>query len=291
MSGGTGFDDLRLQGQQLLTTDLMTLRPEIIQLRVRKCASNLSDLMWRFRSTGACRIRPPTRSCPASSRKELKVRNFDFRDFFRKCQLLSTFNADCEGRFFDRQFSHGWLATYRLSSGVCREPPAPSDNPLDPQQTRIPSYAVINWVVFVLRFEREDSNYVYVTLLRLCDLVPNIPLRRIECQERWTFMEFHQLVDVLWVDASTTQDLANPIVNECFKSASAGRDPTHDEGYVDRLVLEDEAEIRHSSISFCACIREYTQVLLRPTSTLMSETSWHHQQPKIFQVLVPVVET
>ncbi|KAK4031126.1 hypothetical protein OUZ56_024668 [Daphnia magna] len=31
MSGGMGFDDLRLQGQQVLTTDLMTLRPEIIQ--------------------------------------------------------------------------------------------------------------------------------------------------------------------------------------------------------------------------------------------------------------------
>ncbi|KAK4006629.1 hypothetical protein OUZ56_011787 [Daphnia magna] len=28
-----GFDDLRLQGQQVLTTDLMTLRPEIIQQR------------------------------------------------------------------------------------------------------------------------------------------------------------------------------------------------------------------------------------------------------------------
>ncbi|KAK4024923.1 hypothetical protein OUZ56_010415 [Daphnia magna] len=275
MSGGTGFDDLRLQGQQLLTTDLMTLRPEIIHV-----------------------------------------------DFFRKCQLLSTFNADCEGRrhFFDRQFSHGWLATYRLSSGVCHEPPAPSDSPLDPQQTRIPSYAVINRVVFVLHFDSKDSNYVYVTFLRLCDLVPNILLRQIEFQERWTFVEFHQLVDVLRVDASTTQDLSYPIVHECFKSASAGMDPTktvselvwkvtsrksisssrqitramfrpspaacssnlgivkpftgvtHDEGYVDLLVLEDEAEIRHSPIYFCACIHEYMQVLLPPTFTLMSET-------------------
>ncbi|KZS19678.1 Uncharacterized protein APZ42_013840 [Daphnia magna] len=35
MSGGMGFVDLRLQGQQVLTTDLMTLRPEIIQYWVR----------------------------------------------------------------------------------------------------------------------------------------------------------------------------------------------------------------------------------------------------------------
>ncbi|KAK4015152.1 hypothetical protein OUZ56_030140 [Daphnia magna] len=183
MSGGTGFEDLRLQSQQLLTTDLMTLRPEIIQFDV-----DIPRMMFPYNALRheliGWKIRPHTRSCPASSRKGLNVRNFDFRDFFRKCQLLSTFNADCEGRrhFFNRQFSHGWLATYRLSSGVCHEPPAPSDNPLDPQQTRIPSYAVINRVVFVLRFDSEDSNYVYVTFLRLCDLVPNIPLRRIEFQ-------------------------------------------------------------------------------------------------------------
>ncbi|KAK4021254.1 hypothetical protein OUZ56_003173 [Daphnia magna] len=97
-----------------------------------------------------------------------------------------------------------WLANSHLCSDVGREPPAPS---------------VINRVIFVLRFDDEDSNYVYVTFLRLCDLFPNIPL---------------QLVDVLRVDAMTTQvrglfnsgnvtplssicvpeDLANPIVHE-----------------------------------------------------------------------------
>ncbi|KAK4006728.1 hypothetical protein OUZ56_011886 [Daphnia magna] len=65
---------------------------------------------------------------------------------------------------------------------------------------------------------------------------------------------------------------------------------SHDEGYVDRLVLEDEAEIRHSSKSFCACIHEYVQVLLRPTSMLISKTSWYRQRLQVHQMLVPVVE-
>ncbi|KAK4045366.1 hypothetical protein OUZ56_032902 [Daphnia magna] len=248
MSGGMGFDDLRLQGQQVLTTDLMTLRPEIIQFNVEI-------------------------PCVMIPYNPLRQELIGWKQDGMLCGIIN----------------------WSLNSGVGREPSAPSDNSLDLEQAGILLYTVINRVIFVFRFDCEDSNYVNVPFFRLCDLFPNIPLRRIEFQERWTLVEFHQLVDVLRVNATTTQvrwivnsgnvtplssirvpeDSANPIVHEGFKSASAGMDPTHDKGYVDRLVFEDETEVRHSSKSFCACIRKYMQVLLRPTTTLMPETSWY----------------